>query len=117
MDIRTEKDITAEVAKSIRLQSGLSQREFWESVGSNQASGHWFESNKRKGVPRPIRILIFLRYVAKIAVDVSQEESASWAVKAGREFHARVEALRAEAQAQEAQERAIELARKVKEAA
>lgn len=106
MNIRTEHDITPETAKHLRAQSGLNQREFWTSVCSNQSSGHWFEGGKRKTIPRPIRALIFLRYVAKLPIDVSSPEAAQAAIGAGKE----VEALNAAREARAADKRARELA-------
>lgn len=117
MDIRTESDITPDVAKQIRSQSGLTQKQFWESVGSNQGSGHWFEAGKRRGIPKPIRILIFLKYVANVDIDVTTPESAQVAVKIGREVAARIEAQRAEDEAKQAQQRAREMAEKVRQVA
>ncbi|ACR15002.1 hypothetical protein BcepIL02_gp09 [Burkholderia phage BcepIL02] len=114
MDIKTEKDITPEVAKQLRVGSGLTQRAFWCSVGSNQASGHWFEVGKRKSIPRPIRTLIFLRYVANIDLDVSTIGGAMSMIRIGREISARLEAERAAAAATEAQRIADEAARKAK---
>jgi hypothetical protein len=43
MSIKTEAGITPVVSRKLRTDAKLTQREFWESVGSNQASGHWFE--------------------------------------------------------------------------
>lgn len=117
MDITTENDITPEAAKQLRMASGLTQRAFWTSVGSNQASGHWFEVGKRKSIPRPIRTLIFLRYVAKIDLDVSTPEGASAMVRAGLELSAKLEAERAKAAAEEAARIAREAAKKVKKIA
>lgn len=114
MDITTENDITPEVAKQLRLDSSMTQRAFWSSVGSNQASGHWFEVGKRKCIPRPIRTLIFLRYVAKIDFDVSAPTSAAAMLRIGREISAKLEAERAEAEAKEATRKAKEAARKAR---
>jgi hypothetical protein len=110
--IQTEKDITPEVAKQLRIKSSLTQRVFWESVGSNQASGHWFEVGKRKNIPRPIRALIFLRYVAGLDFDLSNALDAARVIKIGKEIAAKLEAARADAAAKEATRVAQEAARR-----
>jgi hypothetical protein len=117
MNVKTEQDITPEVALELRNQSGLSQREFWEGVGSNQSSGHWFENNKRKSIPKPIRTLIFLRHVAHMPVSVSDEDSAAAVVKYGTEVAAKIEAERLKEAAAEAERKAKEAQQKVKKLA
>jgi hypothetical protein len=112
--IHTDKDITPEVAKELRISSRMTQRAFWESVGSNQASGHWFEVGKRKNIPRPIRTLIFLRYIAKLNLDVSTPEGAAAMLRVGAEIAAKLEAARADAAAKEATRIAKEAARKAR---
>lgn len=109
--IQTEQDITPEVAKTLRVASELTQREFWGSVGSNQASGHWFEVGKRKNIPRPIRTLIFLRYVARIDLDVSTPGGAAAMIRIGREISAKLEADRTAALAEKAALKAKEAAK------
>jgi transcriptional regulator with XRE-family HTH domain len=106
MDIKTEQDITPEAARSLRKQFGLTQAEFWSSVGSSQGSGQWFENGKRNGVPKPIRCLIFIRYVAMLDFDVSQPEQADALVRITREITARKEALRLKREAKAAQDAA-----------
>lgn len=114
MRIETEQQITPEVALKLREQSGLTQRKFWESVGSTQASGHWFEHGKRLGIPKPLRILIFLRYIIGLELDFDTPESAQLAVAAGREVAAKIAAQRADTTAKEAAQRAKALAREAK---
>lgn len=114
MQITSEKDITPEAAKSLREKAGMTQKEFWENVGSNQSSGHWFENGKRKSIPRPLRILLFLRYVAGIALNVSDPQDASIAVALGRELTAKYEAVRAKREAALARLRAQEAEKKAK---
>ena len=106
MNIKTEADITPATARKLREDAHLSQKEFWESVGSSQASGHWFETEKRKGVPKPLRCLIFLKYVAKLDLNLSDPKEADAAVRIGHEFSARREALRLEREAAAATARA-----------
>ena len=116
MDIKTEQDITPEAAFALRKETGLTQRQFWESVGSNQASGHWFEGGKRNSIPKPIRMLVFLRYVAKLDFDVSQPEQADAIVRIGREIAARKEAARLAEEAKEADQRARKATQQAKKA-
>lgn len=118
MIIESEKQITPSVAKYLRERSGMTQRNFWESVGSNQTSGHWFEHGKRAIIPKPLRILLFLRYVIGIDFDFNTPG----AVAIGREISARLEAERLEAEAKRLEEqtratkqRASELMRKSKQ--
>lgn len=117
MNIRTEQDITSATALELRKASGLNQTEFWEGVGSNQGSGHLFENNKRKGIPKPIRTLIFLKHVAGMPVGVSTEGEAASVVKYGKEVAAKIEAERAAEAAAEAQRKAKEAQQKVKQLA
>lgn len=117
MNIQTEKDITSAVALELRKASGLNQTEFWEGVGSNQGSGHLFENSKRKGIPRPIRRLIFLKHVAGMPIDVSTPEGAASVVKHGKEVAAKIEAERAAEAATEAARIAKEAHQKAKKLA
>lgn len=109
MDIKTEKDISPATVLELRKLSGMTQTEFWEGVGSNQCSGHLFESGKRNSIPRPIRRLIFLKHVAGWPIDASTQEKAAAVVKYGKEIAAKIEAERAA-------EAAAEAARVAKEA-
>jgi hypothetical protein len=115
--IRTEQDITPEAARELRIAASLTQRKFWGSVGSNQTSGHWFEVGKRKSIPKPIRILIFLRYVAGLDMEVSTPSGASTLMHISREINARIECARAEEAVKEATRIAKEAARKAKQIA
>ena len=117
MTVRIESEITPDVARQLRSKAGLTQREFWGSVGSNQASGHWFEMGKRKAIPKPIRILIFLRYVAKFEIAADDPNKADVLVRIGNEISAKLDAQRAEEAAKEATLRAKEAARRVRQIA
>jgi len=117
MNLKVESDITPDVARQLRADANLTQREFWSSVGSNQASGHWFEVGKRKRIPKPIRMLIFLRYVAKFEIEVDNPSTAAVLVRVGNEISAKLDAQRAEEEAREAANRAREAQRKVKQLA
>jgi hypothetical protein len=113
MSIKTEVDITPEASRKLRTDAKLTQREFWESVGSNQASGHWFEVGKRKRIPK----LIFLRYVVGLEFVLDNEVSASSLIKIGEELSAKIAAQRAAEAATQANEVARQAARKAKELA
>jgi len=117
MNVRLETEITPEIAKQLRLDSNLTQREFWSAVGSNQASGHWFEVGKRKRIPKPIRMLIFLRYIAKFEINLDDPITAGALVRIGNEISAKLDAERAEAEAREATRRAKEAQRRVRQIA
>jgi transcriptional regulator with XRE-family HTH domain len=106
MKIKTEADITPKSVRALREQMKMTQKEFWESVGSSQASGHWFECGKRKGISRPLRYLIFLMYVAKLNFDLTNPDEADAAIRMGNELAAKREALRLEREAAAATARA-----------
>lgn len=114
MNIRTERDITSAVALELRKASGLTQSDFWEGVGSSQGSGHLFEKDRRKNIPKPIRTLIFLKHVAGMPVDVGTEDGAASVVRYGQEVAAKIEAERAEQLAAQATRAAREAQKKVK---
>lgn len=85
MEIATENDITPDVAKWLRERAGLPQNEFWRSVASNPASGCRYEQGDT--IPRSVRRLIFLTYVAEQPTDASDRDGAERAVHAGRLYH------------------------------
>lgn len=117
MNVKVEAEITPDVARQLRHDANLTQREFWSSVGSNQASGHWFEVGKRKRIPKPIRMLIFLRYIAKFDIAVDNPDIADVLTRIGNEISAKLEASRAEEAAKEANRAAKEAARRVRQIA
>lgn len=71
--ISTEADITGAVAKQLRLAAGLSQKEFWSSIGLTQSGGCRYETSGK--IPRPYRILLCTMYVAGLKLDVSTPEA------------------------------------------
>src|SRR5690606_30740935 len=85
IEIKSEQDITGQVAAELRKAAGLKQVEFWSSVGYKHAgAGYTFENSRRAlGIPKPVRILIFLKYVAGLPIDVSTAEEAATVVKYG----------------------------------
>lgn len=86
MEITTENDITPETAKWLRERAGLTQADFWRSVASSPASGCNYEQNN-VGIPRPVRRLIFLTYVANVPTEAGTRDDAERAVHAGRLYH------------------------------
>lgn len=79
MEIKTEKDVTGDAAKFLRLQAGENQKTFWSSIGLTQSGGSRYESGQR--IPKPVRMLIFLRYVAGLKLDLSSLEGAAQIVR------------------------------------
>lgn len=74
MEIATEKDITGEAAYVLRKRLKLTQAAFWASVGMTQASGCRYEADRSRKIPRPTRILMFVRYVAELEIDATTPE-------------------------------------------
>lgn len=65
----TEKQVTAEAARSLRESLGLSQKAFWEPLGVLQSVGCTYESGTK--IPKSVRILLVARYVAGLNLDTS----------------------------------------------
>ncbi|HJV52827.1 MAG TPA: hypothetical protein VJ652_15270 [Noviherbaspirillum sp.] len=84
MHIQTEKDITGEVAKQLRLQLGLSQKAFWTPLGITQTAGCRYETNERSKIFKPVRMLIFLHYVAGLTIDASTADGAAQIKRLGQ---------------------------------
>lgn len=74
MHITSEKDITGQSAKFLREQGHLKQKAFWNAVGVTQSGGCRYE--QAQDIPRPVRMLIFMIYVAGLKIDASTPESA-----------------------------------------
>lgn len=79
MDIKTEKDITGAAAKALREQAGETQAIFWKAVGLTQSGGSRYEGGQT--IPKPVRLLIFIRYVAGLKIDLSTPEGAAQLVR------------------------------------
>lgn len=82
MEIKTESDVTGDVAKGLRKAAGLTQVAFWGSVGVTQTAGCKYEAGY--AVPRPVRILVFAAYVAGLRIDASTAEGAERLARLGR---------------------------------
>lgn len=72
MEIKTEKDITGEVAKQLREKAGETQAVFWKAVGLTQSGGSRYESGLT--IPKPVRQLLYIRYVAGLKLDTTTTE-------------------------------------------
>jgi transcriptional regulator with XRE-family HTH domain len=79
MHIPTEKEITGVVAKQLREDAGLTQKEFWCPLGLTQSGGSRYEQGK--AIPMPTRILIFAAYVAGIRLNASTAAGAAQLVR------------------------------------
>lgn len=92
MDVENEESITGAVTLALRMEAKLTQAKFWAAVGVNQASGCRYERARVKcGIPRPVRILLFLVYVVGLDIDASSEQGTAYLYKlaqAGK--HARI---------------------------
>ncbi len=80
MNIFSEDEISGDVARALRSKAGLTGTEFWGAVGVNQSSGHRYENGtiKRDRMPRPVRILIFLKYVVALPINANNQ---NWTVE------------------------------------
>jgi len=75
MKIRTEEDITGPIAKSMRVKLGLTQPEFWGAVRVKQPVASRYEAGLR--LPDPVRLLLFVRYVAGIELKCNSKAGAN----------------------------------------
>lgn len=79
MHITSEQEIDSKSAKILRAEFGLTQSEFWGRVGVQQSQGSYLESNLT--ISKPLRILLFVNYVAGINLDVSTPEGVARLLK------------------------------------
>lgn len=82
MDVKTETEITGAIAKTLREQAGLTQKAFWEPLGITQSAGCRYEAGHP--VPKPIRILVFVNYVAGLHIDASTAEGTAQLLRLAR---------------------------------
>lgn len=82
MDIKTDQQINGIAAKHLRIQSGKNQRDFWTGLGITQSGGSRYEGGAT--IPKPLRTLIFLQYVAGLNIDASSEEGVASLVRLGK---------------------------------
>lgn len=74
MEIRTEKDITGPVSKAMRDQLKMSQLKFWGAVCVPLSTGCAYETGKTAEIPKPVRRLLYLQYVAGVPTDATASE-------------------------------------------
>ena len=58
----TSPTITGAVALKLRNKLGIPQHEFWSRLGCTQSGGSRYESGRN--MPRPVKKLFFLTYIA-----------------------------------------------------
>jgi len=75
-NIKSDQDITGEVALALRKRAKLPQNKFWPSVGVKQSSGCLCELGKSP-ISEPVRKLIYAIYVAGIVMDSSTPAGAA----------------------------------------
>lgn len=80
-EVKTEQDINGAVARAMRTSLKLSQPKFWGPVGVTQSHGSLFETARSQRLTKPIRILLFARYFAKLDIDASTEQGAAGLVR------------------------------------
>lgn len=73
MHIKNEQEITGAVAAEIRAAEKMPQHKFWQAVGSTQSAGCRYEAGTSP-MPKPIRLLVYLRYVIGIQYDLMTAE-------------------------------------------
>jgi len=65
----TEKNITGAIARKLREESGLTQRDFWEPLGVKQSVGCRYESDIP--IPQAVRILLVAHYISGVKIDAA----------------------------------------------
>ena len=85
MEIENENALTGSVVRALREKLDMNQGEFWRSVAASGPSGCRYESGE--DIPRAIRRLIYLTYIAHLPTDTSTTEDAQLAKHAGTLFH------------------------------
>ena len=83
MIINTEREITSDALKFLRAQYGMTQLAFWRPVGISQPGGWRYEAGETP-IPKPVRILVFMIYVAGINIDASTERGAKKLINLGK---------------------------------
>jgi transcriptional regulator with XRE-family HTH domain len=62
--------------RELRLERGMTQREFWSPLGVTQSAGFRYESGR--GIPAPVRELLRLAHVERIPLRAIRADD--WAV-------------------------------------
>lgn len=84
IEIKSEKDMTGALAKTLRKSLGLSQPAFWLPVGVSQPSASRYERERETISAEPVRILLFARYVAGVEIDAATPEGIRKLKRLGR---------------------------------
>ena len=63
----TQDDITGPMARDLRKQRGMTQKQFWNPVGVQQSVGTRYEQGAP--MPEPVRILLASVYVGGLTID------------------------------------------------
>lgn len=74
MNFVTENDITPKGIRELRERSGLTQTQFWRSLGCSQPAGSKYEAGA--AMPSQTRTLLFVRYVVGLHLDASTKAGA-----------------------------------------
>lgn len=73
MKITSPDEVTGTLAKSLRIEAGLTQREFWRQFDASKCRASYYENGKQE-INMPIRHLIYLKYGCGIPVFASHSE-------------------------------------------
>lgn len=87
MNIRSADDITAAAVRWLRERTGLPQHAFWRRVGVGQPGG-WKYEHGISPIPKPVRMLVYIQYVAGIDIDCRIEAGAAEMVRLGNLYAA-----------------------------
>ncbi len=71
---------TGERLRQMRVERGLSLKEFWGGVGYTLSQGSSYETSKSK-IPESARRLVYLQYVLGVPTDPESEEGAQFAAR------------------------------------
>lgn len=80
--MHTESDITGQIARQLREELGLSQREFWVPLGVLQSVGCRYETADIP-VPASVRILLVTRYCGGLMIDAATPEGVAELARLG----------------------------------
>jgi hypothetical protein len=104
MIVENESGITGAIAKQLRQDAKLSQKNFWAPFGKTQSNGHFYEE-KGRPIPKAHRMLIFAVYVLGLKLDLTTPEGverARYLVKAQKRSDAEFELAQRERAAKSA---------------
>lgn len=82
MEIKTANDLDQVAVMLIRKRLGMTQQAFWEPLGITQSAGCRYETGSP--IPTPIRILVFVNYVAGLRTDSFTREGVASLMRLSR---------------------------------